>query len=226
MGLAARAVNVFFAPRKAYEAVAARPRALGALAIAIAVLAGANYLFLSSEVGKNLAFEQQTSVMQTFGITLTPEAEQRLAQGVENARFTTPISLIVIMPIAAAAVAGILMAIFTVVTGGGARYKQIYAVVAHSYLIGALQQAFSLPIMYLKNDMTSPTALSVFAPMLSDEGFAHHLLRTIDLFYLWSTINVAIGIAVVYKRPTGGVAAVLLGIYATIALIYAAVRAF
>jgi hypothetical protein len=93
-------------------------------------------------------------------------------------------------------------------------------------IIGGLQQLFSLPIMYGRGDMASPTKLSVFFPTLDEMGFFTYLLSAIDLFIIWSTINVAIGVAVLYKRQTGPVAAVLLGIYAVIAVIIAAWRAF
>ena len=39
MGLAARAINVLFAPRQAYDAVVARPRIVGVLVLVIAVIA-------------------------------------------------------------------------------------------------------------------------------------------------------------------------------------------
>jgi hypothetical protein len=225
MGLAARAFNVIFAPRKAYEAVAARPKVLGVLLIAIVIMGLAQYLFLSTDVGQNAALDQQAAVIKALGINIPPQAAQRMEEGVKNARYTTPLSFLVFLPLFGAAVAGILMAIFTVISGGGATYKQVYAVVAHSYLIGAIQQAFSVPIMYARGEMASPTALAVFLPMLSEDGFLHHLLSAIDLFYLWSIINVSIGIAVVYKRRTGGVAAVLLGIYGFFAILYAGWRA-
>jgi hypothetical protein len=80
--------------------------------------------------------------------------------------------------------------------------------------------------MYARADMASPTRLSVFAPTLDEMGFFTYLLSAIDLFIIWSLINVSIGVAVLYKRQTGPIAAVLLGIYAVIAVIIAAVRAF
>jgi hypothetical protein len=125
-----------------------------------------------------------------------------------------------------AIMAGLLLAVFTAVLGGGATFRQVYAVVAHSMIIGAIQQAFSFPIMYAREELTSPTKLSVFFPMLGETSFFTYFLGAIDLFYIWSMINVSIGIAVLYKRRTGPVAAVLLGIYALIAVIIAAVRAF
>jgi len=164
--------------------------------------------------------------MKALGVTVTDQMVQQMQSQMAFAPYSTGASLLVMLPLMCAVVAGLLLAIFTAVLGGGATFKQVYAVVAHSMIIGAIQQAFSFPIMYAREEMTSPTKLSVFFPMLNEMGFANYLLAAIDLFYIWSLINVSIGVAVLYKRRTGPVAAVLLGIYAVIAVIIAVVRAF
>jgi hypothetical protein len=226
MGLAARVVNVFVAPRAAYEAVAARPRAFGMLAVVILVMVSAQFIFLSTEVGQNAALDQQISVMKTFGADVTPEMVQQMEARLGVARYINGVSTAVFIPVMAAVMAGLLLAVFTVITGGAATFKQVFAVVAHSQLIGALAQLFTFPISYAQEEITSPTRLSVFFPTLDDMGFAYHLLTAIDLFWIWSTVNLAIGVAVLYKRRTGPIATGLLSVYAVIALIYAAVRAF
>ena len=225
MGLAARVVNVFFAPRKAYEAVAARPRVLGVLTLVIIVMMAAQFVFLSSEVGRNAAMNQQLDAMKAFGITITDEMVQRMEAGMENTRFTGPLAVGAFVPIIGAAVAGLLLAIFTVMSGGGATYKQVFSVVIHSNLIAALALLFTLPIAYAREELVSPARLSVFFPMLDDSGFFYQLLNTIDLFHVWSVINLSIGMAVLYKRRTGGAAAVLFAVYSVIVLIIAIVRA-
>jgi hypothetical protein len=164
--------------------------------------------------------------MKAFGVNVTDQMVQQMETRMEYARYTGSASLLVFIPVVAAAIAGLLLAIFTVVTGGGATYKQMFAVVAHSQLIGVLQQLFALPIAYAREEIVSPTRLSVFFPTLDDTGFVYYLLSAIDLFYIWSAINIAIGVAVLYKRRTGPIAGILFGIYAIIALIIAAVRAF
>jgi hypothetical protein len=226
MGLAARVLNVIFAPRQAYAAVAARPRALGVLLVVIAVMSLGQSIFLSTDVGKNAAYDQQMSALKAFGVTVTDQMATQLESRMASAQYTAPISTAVFIVIFVAVLAGVVLAIFTVITGGGATYKQMFAVVAHSAVIAAVQQIFSLPIMYAKGEMTSPTRFSVFLPMLGEDGFAYHLMSAFDLFYFWSTINLAIGVAVLYKRPTFGVAAVLVGIYVVMAFIYAGFRAF
>jgi len=226
LGLASRLIGVVLSPRTAYSAVAARPRWLGALLVCGLIYIGAQFTFLSTEVGQNAALDQQLSVLKTFGMTITNEMLQQMQSRMAYAPYTTAASLVVMLPLICAGVAGILLAVFTAILGGGATYRQVFAVVAHSMIIGAIQQVFSLPIMYARADMTSPTRLSVFAPSLDEMGFFTYLLSAIDLFIIWSLINTSIGIAVLYKRRTGPVAAVLLGIYAVVAVIIAAVRAF
>lgn len=226
VGLLARLIGVVFAPRDAYAAVAARPSWLGAMTVAGVIFIAVQVIFLSTEVGRNAALDQQLGVLKAFGITVTDQMLQQMETRQAYAPYTTAASLVVSLPLVAAVVAGLLLAVFTAILGGGADFKQVYAVVAHSMIIGAIQQVFSVPIMYARADMSSPTRLSVFFPMLNEMGFATYLLSAIDLFYIWSLVNVSIGVAVLYKRRTGPVAAVLLSIYAVVAVIIAAVRAF
>jgi len=225
MGLAARLVNVIFAPRQAYEAVTARPRVLGALVVVIIVMMAAQFVFLSTEIGRNAAMNQQLDTMKAFGVTVTDEMVQRMEAGMENARITGPLAVGAFVPFIGAVVAGLLMAIFTVISGGGATYKQVFSVVIHSNVLAALALLFTLPIAYAREELVSPARLSVFFPMLDDSGFFYQLLNTIDLFHVWSVINLSIGMAVLYKRGTGGAAAVLFAVYSVIVLIIAIVRA-
>jgi hypothetical protein len=225
-GLAARLIGVLFSPRDAYTAVAARPRALGALLVVIVMMSLAQAIFLSTEVGKSATVDQQLAAMKALGVTVTDQMVQQLESRMATAQYTTPAGIAIFVPIICAAVAGLILALFTAILGGGATFKQVYAVVAHSMIVGAVTQAFSFPIQYLREEVVSPARLSVFFPMLPEESFFTYLLSAIDLFILWSLINLSIGVAVLYKRKTGSVASVLLGIYAVIALIIATVRAF
>ena len=54
--------------------------------------------------------------------------------------------------------------------------------------------------------------------------FVTLFLGSIDLFLVWATINLAIGLGVLYKRRTGPIATTFLGIYVVIALVVAFFR--
>jgi len=205
-GLVSRVFGVFFSPRATYSSVAAYPRWLGALAVTCIVLSGGYYALLSTEVGKQAAFDQQTQLIESFGVKLNDAAYERMEAGIERAKYTTPIGQFIGLPIVLAIVAGILLGIFNALLGGDATYKQVFAILAHSSLITALQTIFVIPIDYLKESLASPTTLLAVMPFIDEGTFIGRLFSTIDIFQLWGTLSLAIGLAVLYKRRTAPIA--------------------
>ena len=224
--LVARVVGVIFSPRPTYQAVAAEPRALGMLAIAVLVMMLTQGVFLSTAVGKQALLETQVSSLESFGVTVSDEMYAQMQSRLGIAPYTTAASQLVLIPLVSALLAGLLLAVFTAILGGNATFKHVYAVVAHSTVILALQQLFNTPIAYARGDMSSATRLAVFLPNLDAMGFASHFLSALDLFIAWWLISIAIGIAALYRRKTGPIATGLLVTYVLIALVIAVVRAF
>ena len=222
--LPARLFGVIFSPRAAYAAVAAHPRVLGALGAVIFLSTVSVYTFMSTEVGKQASLDMQVRQMESFGRTLTDAQYQRMEQMSAYAPYFAAGSQVVWLPIAAAIVAGIAFAVFNALLGGEATFKQVYAVVVHSGVIVAVQQLFTLPLDYVRETLSSPTNLAVFLPFLDENSFAARLLGAIDLFLIWWSINLAIGLGVLYRKRTGPIATTLLVIYVTIGLVIAAVK--
>jgi hypothetical protein len=131
----------------------------------------------------------------------------------------------VIPPVVWAVMAGVLFLIFGVFTGGNATFKQVFAVVVHSAVIGAVSTVFVTPLNYFRQTLSSATNLGVFLPFLPEGSFFARLAGMVDLFLIWWVAVLSIGVAVTYKKKTGSVAMVLFGIYAVIALGIAAVMA-
>jgi hypothetical protein len=132
---------------------------------------------------------------------------------------------VIVPPIMWAVIAGLLFLVFGVLSGGRATFKQIYAVVVHSSVISALGTLFLTPLNYVRESATSATNLGVFLPFLPDGSFLARVAGMADLLLIWWLINLSIGVGVTYKRKTGGVALVLFGVYAVIAVGYAAFMA-
>jgi hypothetical protein len=202
--LLARVIGVFVSPRATYAGVAARPRWFGALALSTVVVAGGFFIFLSSEVGKQAVLDQQTQLIESFGIKLNDQ--------------------VIGIPLVAVIIAGIMLGIFNALLGGDATFKQVFAIVAHSTLITALQQIFALPLDYVRETMSSPTSLSVFAPFLEENSFLARLLGAIDLFQIWGIVSLAIGLGVLYKRRTAPIATTMFIVYFVIVAAVAAIR--
>ena len=141
----------------------------------------------------------------------------------ENARYTGPLATIFFTPLILLISAGILHVMFGLVGGGNGTYKQVYAVSAHSAIISSLQLVFTT-IVTIAAGRAAGANLAVFTPTLDDTTFLYKLLSYIDVFYVWSTFVTAVGLAVLYKRRTGPIAMVLLGIYLVFAVLIAFAR--
>src|SRR4029077_1002818 len=133
------------------------------------VLSGSYYTLLSTEVGKQAALDQQTQLIQSLGLKLDDAAYARMEAGMDRAKYTTPVFQFIGIPIVLAIVAGILLGIFNALLGGDATYKQVFAILAHASVIGALQMLFVVPIEYVKESLASPTTLLAIMPFI-DEG--------------------------------------------------------
>jgi hypothetical protein len=222
-GLFARIFGVLLTPRATYAAVAAKPRSLGVLAVVLAIIGLTQGLFLSSEVGQELALDQQIRAMEAFGMTISDQLYDQMEQGMKRAAITGPITQVIFWPIALAIEAGILVVIFSLLMGGAAKFKHVYAVVTHSSVIVAIQQVFSMALSYASGRMAGAN-LGVFVPMLDEKNVVTLFLGSIDLFFVWATISLAIGLGVLYRRRTGPIATTMLALYVVIALVIALFR--
>ena len=222
-GAVSRFFGVLFSPRETYAIVAARPRALGILAITLGIIVVATALFLRTEVGQQAVLTQQLRTIERFGINLPDEAYARMQAGMSRAWISSSISQLIFWPLVMTVIAGLLTGVFSTLMGGTGTFKQVFAVVAHSSAVIALQQLFSMPLSYARGEFASAT-LGVFLPMLEDTNFAVRFLDAIDLFIIWWIVSLSIGLGVLYKRRTGGIATSLLVVYMCIALVVAMFR--
>jgi len=223
-GLAARVLGVVFTPRAAYAAVAAHPRALGAVLVILLLACGSTFAFLSTEIGKNAMLDQQRQSMESFGIKVNEQAMQRMEQGAARAPYVGAIFQAVFLLLAAVAIAGVALGVFNAILGGDARFKQVFAIVVHSGVILALGALFVLPLDYARETLSSPTTLSVFLPFLDEGSFVARFLGSIDLVRVWWFVSLSIGLGVLYRKRTGPIAVTLLVVYAAIALVIAAIQ--
>jgi hypothetical protein len=237
-GLMARFVGVVTSPRATFEAVAADPRWLTMLLLLIAIGAVCLVGFMSTEVGRQAmvdqvekGFDSTQRMMRGLGVEI-PEAarEQTLAQYRDAPLWRLVImplvSMVIFTPLIVAATAGILFGAFAMF-GGGARFKQVFAVVVHTGVIMSVQQLFVTPLNYLRESLDSATNLYVFVSGFVTEGtFVARLLGAIDLFRLWWILVLATGLAVLYRRKTAPIAWSLISVYGLFALIWAGVAAF
>jgi hypothetical protein len=222
-GLLTRLIGVLFSPRATFAAVVARPKWLGSVVVVGLIMGVAQFALLSTDVGKQLALDQQISAVEAFGVTISDQQYAQMERRMENARYTSPIFTMIAIPLFMTISAGILHLMFGLIGGGNGTYKQVYAISAHTSIISALQLLFTT-IVTLAAGRSAGANLSVFVPTLEETSFLYRFLSTIDLFYVWSTFITAVGLSVLYKKRTGPIAMILFGIYLVVALIIGYVR--
>jgi len=224
-GVAARTIGVLTSPRATYADVAAHPRWFGVLLLIVLVGGIAATVFMSTDVGQRAIVNQAIARAEASGRTM-PDAQLQAVERVAAIfkYLAIPVQ-VVFFGVGGLVVAGIVMGVFTARLGGEASFRQVFAVVIHSGVVLALGGLFALPLDYARESLASPTTLAVFVPMLDENSFPARFLGAFDLFRVWWVISLAIGLGVLYRRRTAPIAWTLLGVYAVIALVYAAATA-
>jgi hypothetical protein len=222
--LLARFIGVITSPRDTFASVAAHPKWFGMLALTTVIIAGFSALPMTTEAGRQAAIDQQVTQMQSFGMTITDQIYESLEKNSGRMPYTTGIGALVVSPIVALIIAGILFAIFNAALGGEASFKQVFAVLVHAGAVSALSTIFSGTMNYFRGTIGSAANLGVLLPMLPENSFAGRLLGMVDLFLIWWIIVLAMGLAVLYRRRTQPIAISLLTVYAVIAIVVALVK--
>jgi len=223
-GVVSRLIGVVFSPRATFERIVARPRWFAALVIIIGLIALGQFALLSTESGQQAMIDQQVRRTEQWGGTVSDEQYAAIERMAPYGRYFAVGGVIVFVPIVTFAISGIVLGVFNALLGGNATYKQVLAVQTHSGATSVLGMLFTLPLNYLRESMSSPTNLGVFAQaFLDDTNFIARFLGTIDVFIIWWMFVIAIGLAVLFKRRTAPIFWSLLGVYLVLALIYVSV---
>jgi hypothetical protein len=216
--LPARLIGVLTSPMATFRAIVAEPKWFGALTVTTLLIALFSALPMTTEAGRQATLDQQVSTMKSFGREVDDRMYDQMERGAAILPYTTAGFTIVLSPIFALIIAGLLFAVFNAAMGGEASFKQVFSLVAHAGVVSALSAIFSGTINYFRGATGSVANLGALLPMLPEKSFAGNLLGTIDVFLVWYVVVLAIGLAVLYRRRTQPIAIALLGVYAVIAL--------
>jgi hypothetical protein len=222
-GLIARAIGIITSPKATFEKVVQAPRTMGILALMALVIGGSQAAFTLSANGQQAMVDMQVQQMEKFTHQPTaPEVYDVLQKRAPYAWITTVIGTFIFLPIFLLILAGLLFVVFNVILGGTAEFKQVMAIIGHATVISALAALFGMAMNFAKGTMsTSPANIGQFLPMLPEGTVLTNFLGFVDLFSIWGTIVVAIGLGVLYRRKTANIAVGLFLVYGCIALGFA-----
>ena len=220
MGLLARAVGVVTAPRATFERIVASPRPVGILllvALVIGLTAGAPQF---TEAGRQTTLESQVRQNeQFFGRDLTDAEYARAERMSHYGGYVAIGGTFIVLPIFSLIFAGLCWVVFNTIMGGTAAFKQVLAIVTHSWVVGALGAAVGAPIQLMQGRITAggPFNLGAAVPMLNEGSPLSTLLTSTSIFTIWGLIITAIGLAVLYRRKSPNIAIGLIVAYMAIA---------
>jgi len=201
-----------------------RPRAAGLLIVLTAVSCAATGGLLATDVGQVALVDQWERTALAFG---RPVDDARYAEMQNLSRYGAPYAAAmaaVRIPVAATAIASVLYGAFAA-RGRRARFSQALAVTAHAGVILVLRDVVAAPLNYLHESLASPVTLNQLFGMFDEASPLARFFSLIDLFMLWWTVVLAIGVAVLYGSRIRRVAASLIGVYVGIAVLLAGMMA-
>jgi len=200
----ARLFGVFYEPGKVFADVAARPRWIAPMIVAI--LLG---LSLTYAISSHIGWEQ--TIRQTFAnnsrvAELPPDQrEQLVARSAKFASVAGWAGAVVGAPFFTLIVAGVLTGIFNGLLGADLKFMQMFAITAYAFLVRGLYTILMILLLYLKppadfNIQVSPFSPAAYMNRLDNPKWLMSLAGSLDLFSIWTIIVLAIGFSVAARK--------------------------
>jgi hypothetical protein len=219
--LPARVAGVIRSPRAVFTRVISRPRSISVIAACLAVTLVCGVGFMQTDVGRQALVDQWERTALAFGQEVDDARYAEFQRLGDHAPAYAAVSAIASGPVLTLIVAVVIFGLFSGALHGTARFGQVLAVVAHAGVILALRQVVAAPLNYSRETLASPTTLGLFFPMFDEASPAARFFGAIDLFVVWWVVLLALGVALLYRRPTRSTAFAFMGAYVGLAVLLA-----
>lgn len=226
LGLMARATGVVFSPGRTFQDVARAPRPVGILFLVCVVVAAASAIPQLTERGRRAALDMQVAQTERMtGRAVAPEQRAQMESFASYGPAITAGSTLVVLPVFCLLLTGLFWALFNIVLGGTAEFKQVLGIVTHSQVIAALGLAVGLPLLMTQDTWSAagPFNLGALVPMLEPDSVLVTFLSSLSFFGLWQTVVLGIGLAELYRKKATGPVLTVLTMYLAVGAGWAAV---
>jgi hypothetical protein len=199
MGEASRIAGIFFEPAKTFEDIARRPTFLVPLFIVIACVLVFMALF-AQHVGWERSIRHQWEINPRAAQMSPEQRENAIQMQIRFSGVGAYAGVLLGIPIVDLIWALLLFGIVKGIMAAPLRYKQVFAVVTWSGIIGLVSTALTIVVMFLKNpddfNLQNPLVFNPGALMdpLTSSKFVYTLASSLDLFTIWMLVLIAIGL--------------------------------
>ena len=232
--LAARMYGVIRHPRVTFTAILQAPSWAPVLVATTTITFLCGMGFLRTEVGRQALVDQWERTAIAFGQPVDDASYARMEETAADGSFSVLYPAATALangPVLVIAISGVLFFVLNRRSGtdrgneradlSGPRYLHLLTVVSYAGVILALRQVIATPVDYVRESIASPTTLVQFFAMLDESSPLARFLGVIDLFVVWWIVVLAIGVSVLYQRPTRRLALAFTGAYVALALLAA-----
>jgi len=210
-------------PRATFERILPVPRPFGILFIVAIVIGFGAAAPQFTEQGKQVILDAQmkAAAQRSPDGQVSPQAVEQFQKMAPFIPLFAIVGSLIFLPIITMFLSALYWALFNVVLGGTASFKQVLSTCTHSQVIGALGVLVGLPFMLMKPtaSMGGPFNLGALAPMLEESSRLAKFLGNVSVFSIWGVLVNAIGLAVLYKRKTTGIFIALMVVFLAFAYV-------
>lgn len=203
-------------PQATFLSLRLAPRWFGALLVASTVSAVSWGALYSTETGRVALVDQWERTAFAVGRGVDDAGYERLQRLSGRGVQYSVARALVLGPVAAVAVAGLILAASKRLAAQGVRptFRQCLAVATHAGVILALRDATAAPVAYLRETTASVTTVGLWFPLLDETSAAARFVGSLDGFVLWWAALVGIGTAILCERSARRTAAAAMGTFA------------
>jgi len=211
LGFFARWANIYFSPKKTFEAVKIRP--FWVWPMLLSVLLGTGFYFWTAQPRLSDTLDKMRKNENLMA--MPAEQRQEMFDRVEN-QFKSPVwgAVGVLFGIAYFFVAaGILFFVGNIILGGEARFAQVLGAFVYTGFVSIPEMLVQGFLATAKGTLNTALSLSAFFPADQSETFAYRLINGFDIFSIWFVSVLIIGLATVYGFKAGKMAAWILPLW-------------
>ncbi len=187
------------------------------------VIAGTWIALLATETGRQAIVDQIVRQLEAYGFVVSDARYASIERFAPNAGYVLAAVSLIATPLFACLATAAVMLIFGRRQEPRVTFRQVFSMVAHTGVVLAAARVLAAPIAWLNESFSAPTNLASLFPMLEETGFTARVLGAIDLFIIWWTLVLAVGVSVLYEHRLRPIVFSLWAFYGAIAAVLAAV---
>jgi hypothetical protein len=223
LGLVGRMVGVVISPTETFKQIIANPRPAGVLLIVALVVGISAALPQFTENGQQAVIKMQSDAAAQRGAPLSDQTREGMQKFAPYFGYFTIASMLIFMPVMSLFFSGLFWALFNVVLGGTAAFKQVLAIITHAHVITAVGFLLAVPFLFQDPaNYAGPFTLSALAPGVDATSRLARFLKIVSVFLLWWSVVASIGLSILYRRKLGGILIAVLGVTLGLAYLRAA----